>query len=84
VGLWARRPSPVAMRNQNDNALSTSPQAGRKLRAFGWPVICRNRWPEYIGIRTVGSKERDSWLEGWGLIDQPNDDSSPKGEVGEE
>jgi hypothetical protein len=30
------------------------------------------------------SKEWAYWLEGWGLIDESNEDSSPKGDADEE
>jgi ribosome modulation factor len=49
---------------------------GLFARALGRGAEC-NPYP-------VDSKERDSWLEGWGLIDESNDNSSLKGDVGEE
>jgi hypothetical protein len=49
---------------------------GLFARALG-RLAERNPYP-------LGSKERDSWLEGWGLIDEPNDYRSPEGNVGEE
>jgi hypothetical protein len=49
---------------------------GLFARALGRLAEC-NPYP-------VGSKECDIWLEGWGLIDEPNDNGSPKGDVGEE
>jgi ribosome modulation factor len=45
-------------------------------RALGRLAEC-NPYP-------AGSKERDSWLEGWGLIDESDEDISPKGDAGEE
>ena len=39
VGLWARRPSPVAVRNQQDGAFPTSPQVPAKRGATGGRAI---------------------------------------------
>lgn len=48
---------------------------GLFARALGRLAEC-NPYP-------ADSKERDSWLEGWGLIDESDEDGSPKRDAGE-